>query len=117
MAITDKTDKEIIEIVKPMIDEVVKASNKKDWQTFCKYQTDEEANDPENKKNVLAQWKDSKVLTSLSLEREILGVMRRDDVALVYWKQTSTEVSGEFLACYHVKELGQEIKEVGFLLI
>jgi hypothetical protein len=30
MVITDKSDKEIIELVKPMIDEVVKASNQKD---------------------------------------------------------------------------------------
>jgi hypothetical protein len=37
MAITDKSDKEIIEIVKPMIDEVVKASSQKDWQKFRKY--------------------------------------------------------------------------------
>jgi hypothetical protein len=37
MAITDKSDKEIIIIVKPMIDEVVKASSQKDWQKFRKY--------------------------------------------------------------------------------
>jgi hypothetical protein len=66
---------------------------------------------------VETQWEESKVLTSLSLEREILGVKRRNEVALVYWKQTSTEVAGEFLASYHVKEFGQEVKEVGFLII
>jgi hypothetical protein len=117
VSITEKTDQEIIVIVNPMIDEVIQASNSKDWKTFCKYQTSEEANDPENKKNVESQWKNSKLLTSLSLQREILGVMRRNDVALVYWKQTSTQIPGEFLASYHVREIDQEIKEVGFLII
>ncbi len=117
MAITDKSDKEIIEIVEPMIDEVVNASNQKNWDLFSKYQTTEEANDPENRKSVESQWEESDLLTSLNPEREILGVLRRDEVALVYWKQTSNKVPGEYLATYHVKEVGQEIKEVGFLIV
>ncbi len=117
MKITDKSDSEIIEIVSPMIDEVVNASNEKDWETFCKYQTEEEANDPENRKNVESQWESSKLLTSLNTEREILGVLRRDGEAVVYWKQTSTKIPGEFLASYHVKQFGQDIKDVGFLII
>ncbi|SDG58464.1 hypothetical protein SAMN05216571_1221 [Onishia taeanensis] len=117
MAITDKSDKEIIEIVEPMIDDVVNASNKKDWSLFSQYQTDEEANDPENRKSVERQWKESRLLTSLNPEREILGVLRREDMALVYWKQTSNKVSGEYLASYHIKEVNKEIKEVGFLIV
>ncbi|ARU56427.1 hypothetical protein OLMES_2364 [Oleiphilus messinensis] len=117
MAITDKSDQEILHIVKPMIDEVVDACNRKDWDSFSKYQTDEEANNPENRKNVERQWNESDVLTSLKPEREILGVLRRDDVALVYWKQTCDNVPGEFLASYLIKEINHEIKEVGFLVI
>ena len=116
MNITDKSDREIIEIVSPMIDEVVKASNERDWKTFSKYQTDEEANDPKNRKNVEAQWESSKLLTSLNTDREILGVLRRGDEAVVYWIQTSTGLSGEFLASYHVKQFGQDVKDVGFLI-
>ncbi|WP_272644276.1 hypothetical protein [Marinomonas mediterranea] len=56
------------------------------------------------------------MLSSLDINREILGVLRREDVAVVYWKQTGTNVSGEFLASYHVKQFGSEIKEVGFLI-
>ncbi|MDF9434310.1 hypothetical protein [Chromohalobacter israelensis] len=117
MAITDKSDKEIIEIVEPMIDEVVDASNQKDWDSFSKYQTDEEARNPENRKSVERQWKESDLLISLTPEREILGVLRRGDVAVVYWKQTSTKAPGEYLATYHIKEIGNEIKEVGFLIV
>ncbi|MBZ5876903.1 hypothetical protein [Chromohalobacter israelensis] len=117
MAITDKSDKEIIEIVKPMIDEVVDASNQKYWDSFSKYQTDEEARNPENRKSVERQWEESGLLTSLTPEREILGVLRRDDVAVVYWKQTSNKIPGEYLATYHIKEIDNEIKEVGFLIV
>lgn len=116
MKITDRSDNEIIAIVDPMIDEVVAASNKKDWKDFSKHQTEEEANDPNNRKNVEAQWKSSKLLSSLDTKREILGVLRRDDVAVVYWKQTGKNISGEFLASYHVKQFGSEVKEVGFLI-
>lgn len=117
MPITDKSDKEIIGIAERMIDEVVKASNQQDWTVFSKHQTAESASDPENRKSVERQWKESELLTSLKPEREILGVLRRDDVAVVYWKQTSDKVPGEYLATYHIKEIAREIKEVGFLIV
>lgn len=117
MPITDKSDKEIIGIAEPMIDEVVKASNQQDWALFSKHQTTASASDPENRKSVERQWKESELLTSLKPEREILGVLRRDDVAVVYWKQTSNKIPGEYLATYHIKEVAREIKEVGFLIV
>ena len=117
MAITEKSDQDIIKIVEPMINDVISASNQMNWALFSKYQTNEEANDPENRKNVEKQWSESKFLTSLSLQREVLGVLRREDVASVFWKQTSKDVAGEYLATYQIKEINHEIKEVGFLLI
>jgi len=117
VAITDKPDQDIINIVEPMINDVVSASNLMNWELFSKYQTNEEADDPENRKNVEKQWSESKFLTSLSLQRDILGVLRRDDVATVFWRQTSKDVAGEYLATYQIKEINQEIKEVGFLLV
>jgi len=117
MKITDMSDNEIVGMVSPMIDEVVNASNNKDWETFCKYQTKEEANDPENRKDIEAQWASSKLLSSLDTRREILGVLRRNDEAVIYWKQTSTGTTEEFLASYHIKQFGQDIKEVGFLIV
>ncbi|TYL47338.1 hypothetical protein [Marinomonas sp. IMCC 4694] len=53
MTITTKSDAEIIDIVQPMIDEVVKASNKKDWAEFSKYQTQQEAQDPKKADSTL----------------------------------------------------------------
>lgn len=117
MQITEKTDPEIIAITSPMIDDVIQASNHKDWPKFCQYQTEEEANDPSNKHNVEKQWEESRFLTSLRLDREIIGVQRRGDIAVVYWTQTSIDVQGEYLASYHVKQYDQIVKEVGFLIV
>lgn len=116
MAITSKSDDEIINLVQPMIDNVVEASNQKDWEQFSQYQTDEERLDPENKSNVEQLWKEEDFFTSLNTDREILGVLRNGDVAQLVWKQTSTMVSGDGLARYFVKEINQEIREVGFLV-
>lgn len=116
MAITDKSDVEIIEIAQPMINLVVEASNQKDWASFSKYQTEEEKRDPENRKNVQTLWEGHNLFTSLSLDREILGVLRNGDVAQIIWKQKSTKVPGDYLARYFIKEIDQEIKEVGFLI-
>ncbi len=116
MAITSKSDAEIIAIAQPMIDAVIKASNQKDWTAFCAFQTEEEAQDPKNKANVMRAWEELEFLTSLNPDREILGVLRRESIAQIIWKQTSTNVEGEYLARYFIKEIDQEIKEVGFLI-
>ncbi|NGN97299.1 hypothetical protein G5S52_06380 [Grimontia sp. S25] len=116
MSITLLTDDEILAIAIPMIDAVVKASNGKDWDAFCVYQTKEEAEDPENKAGVIKAWEEFDLFSSLTLERQILGVLRNEDIAQIVWKQTSTKVEGEYLARYFITEIDKEIKEVGFVI-
>ncbi|ADZ92724.1 hypothetical protein [Marinomonas mediterranea] len=117
MSIVDKTDSEIFEIALPMINDVIQGSNEKNWALFSKYQTAEELNDPDNRKNVEKLWNEHEFFTSLSAEREFLAVIRRDDIAQVIWKQVSTKVVGEYLACYFLKEVDNEVKEVGFRVL
>ena len=117
MSISDKSEDGIMRIAKPMIDDVIKGSNTKDWALFSKYQTDEELQDPNNRKNVEAQWRDNEFLTSLNPKWQLLTMIRRGDVAMLVWKQTSTQVEGEALACYSIKQIGEEVKEVGFRLL
>ncbi|MGR0278518.1 hypothetical protein ACUM5Y_05625 [Marinomonas dokdonensis] len=116
MSITSKSDAEILAIALPMINAVVNASNQQDWTSFCAYQTKQEAFDPDNKASVLKAWKERPLFTSLSIDRELLGVLRNGEVAQIIWKQTSTKVEGEYLARYFIQEIDQEIKEVGFLI-
>lgn len=117
MPITDRTDKEILAIAVPMIDMVVDACNRKDWEAFSAYQTEAEAKHPENKANMLRAWGEIELFSNLSLEREFIGVIRNDGIAQILWKQRSNKAgSEEYLARYFIQEIEGEIKEVGFLI-
>lgn len=117
MNITNKSDNEIYDIVTPMINDVIEGSNQKNWALFSKYQTQEELNNPDNRKNVETQWEQHELLTSLTSNREFLGVLRRDDMVQVIWKQKSIKEAGDFLACYAIQEIDNEIKEIGFRIL
>ena len=96
MNILDKTDEEIIEIANPIWDNLVKASNIKDYGGFTKDFSAQMlfgANEVELGK----QWANNKLLTSLSKKKEFLGCLRRNNFVTVLYKQTSDKVPGEFL--------------------
>ena len=96
MNLLDKTDEEIIEIANPIWDNLVKASNIKDYGGFTKDFSAQMlfgANEVELGK----QWANNKLLTSLSKQREFLGCLRRNNFVTVLFKQTSNTVPGDFL--------------------
>ena len=96
MNLLDKTDEEIIEIANPIWDNLVKASNIKDYGGFTKDFSAQMlfgANEVELGK----QWANNKLLTSLSKQREFLGCLRRNNFVTVLFKQKSNTVPGEFL--------------------
>jgi|TARA_B110000881_G_scaffold203444_1_gene204199 hypothetical protein len=96
MKLLDKTDKEITEIAKPIWDNLVRASNIKDYGGFTKDFSSQMlfgANEVELGK----QWANNKLLTSLSEKQEFLGTIKRDQFVTVLYKQTSNTVQGEFL--------------------
>ena len=96
MDLLKKTDEEIIKIANPIWDNLVKASNQKDYGGFTKDFSSQMlfgANEVELGK----QWASNKLLTSLSKKREFLGCIRRNDFVTVIFKQTSDTTSGEFL--------------------
>ena len=96
MNLLEKTDKEIIEIANPMWDDLVESSNKRDYLGFIKHFSKEMLMGA-NEIEIGKQWTKNKVLSSLSIEREFLGCLRRGVYITVLFKQTSIEVSGEFL--------------------
>ena len=96
MKILDKSDKEIIAIAQPIWDNLVKASNIKDYGGFTKDFSSQMlfgANEVELGK----LWANNKLLTSLSEKREFLGTIRRGQYITVLYKQTSNTQPGEFL--------------------
>ena len=96
MKLLDKTDKEIIEIAKPIWDNLVRASNIKDYGGFTKDFSSQMlygANEVELGK----QWANNKLLTSLNEKYEVFGCLKRDQFVTVLLKQTSKTQVGEYL--------------------
>ena len=96
MKLLELTDQEILKIADPLWDELIKTSNNKDYCGFTK-----------NFSKVMLmgsdevtlgkQWAGSKLLTSLSNEREFFGCLRRNEYVTVLYKQRSKSVPGDFL--------------------
>jgi hypothetical protein len=112
MNILEKTDVEIIEIAKPIWNNLVKSSNMKDYGGFTRdfgTQMLFGANEVELGK----QWSNNKLLTSLSEDYEPFGCLRRGVNITVLFKQRSKEISGEFLGRLVLGLEGDEIKVFG----
>jgi len=112
MKFLEKTDKEIIEIANPIWDNLVKASNTKDYGGFTRDFSTQMlfgANEVELGK----QWANNKLLTSLSDKKEVLGCLRRNLHITVLYKQTSNTVPGEFLGRLVLGVEDEEIKIFG----
>ena len=112
MKLLDKTDKEILEIAKPIWDNLVKASNIKDYGGFTKDFSSQMlfgANEVELGK----QWANNKLLTSLKEDYEAFGCLRRGQNITVLYKQKSKEIEGEFLGRLVLGLEGEEVKVFG----
>ena len=96
MPLLDKIDKEIIEIAKPIWNNLIKSSNQKDYSGFTKdfsaqmlYGTSEV--------ELGKQWASSELLISLSENIEFIGCLRRNNFVTVLIKQRSEKNPGDFL--------------------
>ncbi|MDB9799585.1 hypothetical protein OAB48_00975 [Pelagibacteraceae bacterium] len=112
MKFLDKSDKEIIEIAKPIWDNLVRSSNIKDYGGFTKDFSSQMlygANEVELGK----QWANNKLLTSLSEKNEVFGCLRRDQFITILYKQTSKTLPGDFLGRLVLGMEGEDIKVFG----
>ena len=112
MDLLKKTDEEIIEIANPIWDNLVRASNQKDYGCFTRDFSSQMlfgANEVELGK----QWASNKLLTSLSEKQEVLGCIRRDNFITVLYKQKSDTVKGEFLGRLVLGVEGDLVKVFG----
>ena len=112
MNLVDKSDDEIIKIANPIWENLVRASNNKDYGSFTKDFSSQMlygANEVELGK----QWANNKLLTSLSEKQEFLGCIRRDNFITVLYKQRSNTVDGEFLGRLVLGLEGDMIKVFG----
>ena len=112
MNLLEKSDQEIIDIAKPIWENLVKSSNIKDYGGFTKDFSSQMlfgANEVELGK----QWANNKLLTSLSEKQEFLGCIRRAQFITVLYKQTSNTMPGEFLGRLVLGVEDEEVKVFG----
>ena len=112
MDLLNKTDEEIIRIANPIWENLVRASNQKDYGGFTRDFSSQMlfgANEVELGK----QWANNKLLTSLSDKKEVLGCLRRNQYVTVLYKQTSNTVPGDFLGRLVLGIEDDEIKIFG----
>ena len=112
MKLLDKTDKEIIELAKPIWDNLVRSSNIKDYGGFTKHFSSQMlygANEVELGK----QWANNELITNLNETYEPFGTLRRGEHITVLIKQTNKKIPGEFLGRLVLGVEDGEIKVFG----
>ena len=112
MSLIDKTDEEIIKIATPLWDDLIKASNMRDYSGFTKNFSAEMLYGA-NEVEIGKQWASNKLLTNLSNEREVMGCLRRDLHVTVLFKQKSNTMKGDYLGRLVLGEEGDEVKIFG----
>ena len=112
MALLDKSDEEIIKLAEPIWANLVKSSNIKDYGGFTRDLSSQMmygANEVELGK----QWASNKLISSLAEGCEAIGFLRRGLYITILYKQTSTEIPGDFLGRLVLGDEGDEIKVFG----
>ena len=112
MSLLEKSDEEIIKIADPIWANLVKSSNIKDYGGFTRDLSSQMmygANEVELGK----QWASNKLISSLAEGCKAIGCLRRGLYITVLYRQTSTEIPGDFLGRLVLGEEGDEIKVFG----
>ena len=112
MSLENKKDEEIFKIAEPLWDNLIKSSNMKDYGGFTKDFSSQMlygANEVELGK----QWANNKLLTNLSIKKEFLGCLRRNEFVTILFKQKSDTIPGDFLGRLVLGMEGEEVKIFG----
>ena len=112
MALLDKSDEEIIKIAEPIWANLVKSSNIKDYGGFTRDLSSQMmygANEVELGK----QWASNKLISSLAEGCKAIGCLRRGLYITILYKQTSTEIPGDFLGRLVLGDEGDDVKVFG----
>ena len=112
MRLTEKSDKEIIDIAEPIWNNLVKSSNIKDYGGFTRDFSSQMlygANEVELGK----QWANNDLISNLTEECKPFGCLRRGLYVTVLYKQTSTKLPGDFLGRLVLGDEDGEVKVFG----
>ena len=112
MALLDKSDEEIIKIAEPIWANLVKSSNIKDYGGFTRDLSSQMMYGA-NEVDLGKQWASNKLISSLAEGCKAIGCLRRGLYITILYKQTSTEIPGDFLGRLVLGDEGDEVKVFG----
>ena len=97
MNFEEMSEKEILDIATPIMDNLMDASSKIDHEAHIRDFTDRMKNivTKDYLQNVCKKYQTDKGFFS---ERQLVAVFKRPDSAAIVWKQTFTRANGEFVA-------------------
>ena len=113
MTIDKKSDSEILRIADSIWKEIAEGCRNKDWNKYSQFFIEADRENPEHKQDILRQWENNPVLTSLTKDNEFLTILRRENETVVVWKIGSTIIDGEFMASLQLATIDSEVKVTG----
>ena len=112
MNLLEKSDEEIIDLAKPIWENLGKSSNIKDYGGFTRDFSSQMlygANEVELGK----QWASNDLISSLSEDCKAFGCLKRGLYVTILYKQTSTKLPGEILGRLVLGEEDSLVKVFG----
>lgn len=116
MQLDKLTQNTAAELAQPIWDNIILASNERNYQAFSKDFSTEmlEHATPEN---ILDQWDNLPILTSLNSEPEFMGFLKNRGGVRVLWKQKSSATNDELLGLLDLIIEGEQVKVNGAQIV
>jgi len=109
MLLSQMSDTEILDLAKPIMDNLIEGSTEEDWSKHTRDFTDR-IKASLSEEELLKQCKFYKSKFGNFDKRSPVGITRHPDYVNTIWKQEMTESSGEFMAILTLVERKGKIK-------
>lgn len=105
------TEEEILNIVNPIMDNLMQASTDIDHEKHIK-DFSKKMKEIVTKENLQKQCKEYQEKLGYFSNRELIGIVRKETDVRVFWKQWYTKSKNEFLAFIHLVEINGKYEVV-----
>lgn len=111
MSLSELSDKELVNIAQPIMDNLMDGSTEKDWERHTRDFTDG-ARASLSEEELLRQCDAYQSKYGNFGSRELMGLTRHPDYVGVYWKQRMTKTDAEYLAVLSLVEVSDTVKVI-----
>ena len=97
MKLLEKTDDEILQILNPIMDNLMDASTKIDYERFI-IDFSQRMKDLTTEKSLSEICNDYQSRKGFFTNREFVSLFKREDSIAIIWKQNFSKIKGDFIA-------------------